>query len=84
MANDVRPSVVGRTRWCFIGHPDAGWRSAVIATIMQSRRRRGLNPQACLTDGLGRLPAIKSHKVKDLLPSRWQPSQAISAIPVPP
>jgi hypothetical protein len=31
--NDVRPSVVGRKRWLFIGHPDAGWRSAVIYTI---------------------------------------------------
>ena len=70
--NDVRPSVVGRKRWLFIGHPDAGWRSAVIYTIIQSCRRRGLNPQEYLTDVLGRLPAMKNHEVKDVLPSRWQ------------
>ena len=46
--NDVRPSVVGRKRWLFIGHPDAGWRSAVIYTIIQSCRRRGINPQEYL------------------------------------
>jgi transposase len=72
--NDVRPSAVGRRRWLFIGHPDAGWRSAVIYTIIQSCRRRGINPQEYLTDVLSRLPAIKNHQVKELLPSRWKPS----------
>ena len=72
--NDVRPSVVGRKRWLFIGHPDAGWRSAVIYIIIQSCRRRGLNPQEYLTDVLGRLPAMKNHQVKDILPSRWKPA----------
>jgi len=72
--NDVRPSVVGRKRWLFIGHPDAGWRSAVIYTIIQSCRRRGINPQDYLTDVLGRLPAMKNHEVKNVLPSRWQPA----------
>jgi transposase len=71
--NDVRPSVVGRKRWLFIGHPDAGWRSAVLYTIIQSCRRRGINPQDYLTDVLRRLPSVKNHEVKDLLPSRWQP-----------
>jgi transposase len=71
--NDVRPSVVGRKRWLFIGHPDAGWRSAVIYTIIQSCRRRGINPQDYLTDVLSRLPSMTNHQVKDLLPSRWKP-----------
>ncbi len=72
--NDVRPSAVGRRRWLFIGHPDAGWRSAVIYTIIQSCRRRGINPQDYLTDVLSRLPSMKNHQVKDLLPSHWKPS----------
>lgn len=70
--NDIRAPVVGRKRWLFIGHPDAGWRSAVIYTVIQSCRRRGINPQDYLTDVLSRLPAMKSHEVKDLLPSRWK------------
>ncbi len=61
----VRPSVVGRKRWLFIGHPEAGWRSAMIYTITQSCRRRGINPQECLADLLGRLPSMKNHDVKD-------------------
>ena len=72
--NDVRPSVIGRKRWLFIGHPDAGWRSAVIYTIIQSCRRRAINPEEYLADVLNRLPAMKIAQVKELLPSRWKPS----------
>jgi hypothetical protein len=53
-----------------IGHPDAGWRSAVIYTIIQSCRRRGIDPQEYLTAVLGRLPGMKKLEVKDVLPSR--------------
>ena len=72
--NDVRPSAVGRRRWLFIGHPDAGWRSAVIYTIIQSCRRRGINPQEYLTDVLQRLPSMTTSQVRELLPKRWKPS----------
>ena len=71
--NDVRPAAVGRRRWLFIGHPDAGWRSAVIYTIIQSCRRRGINTQEYLTDVLRRLPAMKASEVGQLVPSRWKP-----------
>jgi hypothetical protein len=69
----LRPAAVGRRRWLFLGHPEAGWRSAVIYTIIQSCRRRGINPQEYLTDVLGRLPAMKNHEVQAVLPSRWKP-----------
>jgi transposase len=74
--NDVRPSAVGKRRWLFIGHPDAGWRSAVIYTLIQSCRRHGINPQDYLTDVLQRLPAMTSSQVRELLPSNWKPRQA--------
>ena len=70
--NDVRPSAVGKRRWLFIGHPDAGWRSAVIYTIIQSCRRYGINPQEYLADVLGRLPAITNSQVRELLPDQWR------------
>lgn len=71
--NDVRPAAVGRRRWLFIGHPDAGWRSAVIYTIIQSCRRRGLNPHEYLTDVLKRLPSMTAREARELVPSRWKP-----------
>jgi hypothetical protein len=70
--NDLRPSAVGKRRWCFIGHPDAGWRSAVIYTLIQSCRRYGINPQVYLTDVLQRLPSMTSSQVRELLPANWK------------
>ena len=74
--NDVRPSAVGKRRWLFIGHPDAGWRSAVIYTLIQSCRRYAINPQDYLTDLLARLPSLTTTQVRDLLPSNWKPRQS--------
>jgi len=42
----------------------------VIYTIIQSCRRRGIDPQEYLTAVLGRLPGMKKLEVKDVLPSR--------------
>jgi transposase len=77
--NDVRPSAVGKRRWLFIGHPDAGWRSAVIYTLIQSCRRHGINPQEYLADVLARLPSMTNHQVSQLLPSRWKPLSRVTA-----
>lgn len=71
--NEVRPTAVGRKRWLFIGHPNAGWRSAVIYTFILSCRRRGINPQEYFTDVLGRLPTMKNTELAQLLPGNWKP-----------
>jgi hypothetical protein len=71
--NDIRPTAVGRKRWLFIGHPDAGWRSAVIYSLIVSCRRRGINPETYLTDVLRQLPNLKIMEIEALLPAHWQP-----------
>jgi len=71
--NAIRPTAVGRKRWLFIGHPAAGWRSAVIYSILTSCRRRGINPEDYLTDVLRRLPEHKVNKIDELLPANWKP-----------
>ena len=74
--NDIRPAAVGRKRWLFIGHPDAGWRSAVIYSIIVSCRRRGINPQDYVADVLKRLPEHKINRIDELLPGNWKPARA--------
>jgi transposase len=71
--NDIRPTAVGRKRWLCIGHPHAGWRSAVIYSIIVSCRRRGINPETYRTDVLRRLPSLKITEIDALLPAHWQP-----------
>jgi transposase len=74
--NSIRPSAVGKKRWLFIGHPDAGWRSAVIYSMIVSCRRRSINPQDYLTDVLRRLPTAKTNDIQSLMPSNWKPPSA--------
>jgi transposase len=71
--NSIRPSAIGKRRWLFIGHPQAGWRSAVIYSILVSCRRRGINPQDYVTDVLRRLPMAKTSDIRDLMPANWKP-----------
>lgn len=77
--NSVRVPAVGRRRWLFIGHPDAGWRSAVIYSLIVSCRRRGINPQDYLTDVLRRLPGLNITQIDQLLPEHWKPRSASGA-----
>jgi hypothetical protein len=60
----------------FIGHPDAGWRSAVIYSLIVSCRRRSINPQEYLTDVLQRLPSMSITQIDQLLPQHWKPATA--------
>ena len=77
--NAIRPSCVGKRRWLFIGHPQAGWRSAVIYSLIQSCRRRGIDPQEYLTDVLTRMPGMKNTQIDSLLPEYWQKTSATSS-----
>ena len=72
--NAIRPSAIGKKNWLFIGHPDAGWRSAVLYAIIASCQRHGLEPWEYLRDVLQRLPALKQSELLSLLPRNWKPA----------
>ena len=70
--NAIRPTKLGAKNWLFIGHPDAGERSAIIYSIMGSCRRRGIDPLLYLRDVLSRLPAMTNQDdLAPLLPANW-------------
>jgi hypothetical protein len=73
--NAIRPSAVGKKNWLFIGHPQAGWRSAVIYSIVVSCRRRAIEPWDYLRDALTRLPTMQQSELSSLLPANWKPAQ---------
>jgi len=70
--NAIRPSAVGKKNYLFIGHPDAGWRSAVIYTVIASCRRHGIDPWVYIKDVFTRLPALTTSALPDFLPARWK------------
>jgi transposase len=69
--NAIRPSALGKKNWLFIGHPEAGERSAVIYTLLGSCRRHGVNPFDYLKDLFTRLPAAKITEIKQFTPAAW-------------
>lgn len=77
--NAIRPSAVGKKNWLFIGHPDAGEKSAVIYSIVVSCQRHGIDPFAYLKDVFSRLPSMTNqHDMSALLPEKWKPVEVES------
>jgi transposase len=73
--NAIRPSAIGKKNWLFIGHPDAGQRSAVIYSIVVSCQRHGKDPYTYLRDVLSRLPRMSNQDdLEPLTPAQWAPA----------
>jgi transposase len=69
--NAIRPTAVGKKNFLFVGHPEAGQRSAVIYSVLGSCRRHGINPDEYLRDIFERLPKAKTSDLKSLTPAAW-------------
>jgi len=73
--NSIRPLTLGRKNWLFIGTQEAGWRSAVIYTILQSCKNHDIDPYAYLKDVLERLPHMTNQQIGDITPRAWADEQ---------
>ena len=69
--NAVRPTALGKKNWLFIGHPDAGDRSAILYTLLENCKRQGINPREYLHDVLSRLPSMTNQQPRSLTPRNW-------------
>lgn len=78
--NAIRPTAVGKKNWLFIGAAHAGQRAAIIYTLIEACRRRGLDPFAYLRDVLTRLPAATTSQIKDLTPAAWAKRQGAAGL----
>jgi transposase len=77
--NAIRPTALGKKNWLFIGHPEAGDRSAIIYTIIENCKNIGINPHEYIKDVLTRLPSMKNHQVEQLLPVNWLAARTAKA-----
>ena len=67
-----------KKNFLFIGHPEAGDRSAIIYSIIVSCQRRGIDPLAYMRDVLSRLPSMTNQDdLGALTPARWRPAVAL-------
>jgi hypothetical protein len=69
--NAIRPTAIGKKNWLFMGDADAGERGAILYTLIESCRRRGIDPYTYLKDVLTRLPKMTNHQVPDVIPAAW-------------
>jgi hypothetical protein len=69
--NAIRPTALGKKNWLFMGDADAGERGAIIYTVIESCRRRGIDPYSYLKDVLTRLPTMTNHQVPMVAPAAW-------------
>lgn len=69
--NALRPIKLGQNNWLFVGHPDAGPRTAIMFTIVENCRRAGINPEAYLTDVLARIDDHPASRISELSPFNW-------------
>jgi len=76
--NEIRPTALGKKNWLFFGEADAGQRGAILYTIVESCRRRGVEPYQYLRDVLTRLPSMTNRQVATLLPAAWAKERTAS------
>ena len=69
--NAIRPTAVGKKNWLFMGEAGAGQRGAIIYTLIESCRRRKIDPYAYLRDVLTRLPMLKNTQIPEVTPAAW-------------
>ena len=69
--NAIRPTALGKKNWLFMGDADAGERGAIIYTVIETCRRRGLDPYAYLKDVLTRLPRMTNWQIPEITPEAW-------------
>jgi hypothetical protein len=77
--NAIRPTAVGKKNWLFVGEAGAGQRGAIIYTLVESCRRRNIDPYAYLKDALSRLPHMTTSQIPAITPEAWAKSLRPSA-----
>ena len=77
--NAIRPTAIGKKNWLFMGSETSGETSAILYTLIESARRRGLDPYAYLRDALTRLPRMTTSQISELLPATWAAAQKKAA-----
>ena len=58
LENAIRPTTVDKKNWLFIGDADAGQRSAIVLTVIEDCRRRGIDPFEYLREVFARMPTM--------------------------
>ena len=76
--NGLRPAVLGRRNFLFVGSVEGGRTAAIWMSIVQTCRRLNIDPFEYIKDVLEKLPAAKTSQIDDFLPDRWKAARGNS------
>lgn len=74
--NAIRPTAIGKKNWLFMGEAGAGQRGAIVYTLVETCRKRRIDPYAYLQDVLLRLPTLKNSQISEVTPAAWAKAQS--------
>ncbi|MGF1605367.1 MAG: transposase domain-containing protein, partial [Rhodothalassiaceae bacterium] len=66
----IRGLALGRKNYLFVGSEGGGKSAAIAYTLIETAKLNGIDPQAWLTDVLGRSAEHKITRLDELLPWR--------------
>jgi transposase len=64
----IKPVTLGRKNWMFAGSERGGKAMAIAFTLIETAKLNGVDPQAWLTDVLGRIADHKINRIDELMP----------------
>jgi hypothetical protein len=67
----MRPIALGRKNYLFMGSERGGKSAAIAYTLIETAKLNGVDPQAWLTNVLGRIADHKITKLDELMPSTY-------------
>lgn len=70
--NKIRPTVIGKKNYLFMGSHDAAQRSAMIYSFLISCKANNINPEEWLEDILHRINSTNKSDLTNLLPHLWK------------
>jgi len=77
--NAIRPLVVGRNNYLFVGSRRGGKAAAIFYSLIGTCKANGINSYEYLKDVLSRINGHPASRVAELLPVAWQKSQEAKA-----
>ena len=76
---ELRLIALGRKNYLFVGHEEAGHRTAILMSLITTCKRHDVNPTAYLADVLIRVQTHPQADVAELIPNRWKTRLAAAA-----
>lgn len=77
--NKIRPTVVGKKNYMFMGSHESAQRTAMIYSFFLSCKANNINPEEWLEDVLLRINDTKKSEIINLLPNNWKKTSETAA-----